>query len=584
MTRGRPGPIVWPTEAGSSTSCSCPTAAPPWRSAGGWWAGATGRCPSPCARSSRGATRTRCTTRTRRSASRRSRRTRRWRGGPTTACRRCTRSPTAAIARSPSGTAGSSTRRSGRAGWTIPRTWRPRASSAGICPRPTPSCCSVPTGRSPATSTRSRASAATAARSARGARGSRPAWSARAMPTSSGAIRGRRSSPAIPGSPTGAATRSSPFEGSVSRPAGWTTRGRSCSSGRTTSPKGCCPTASSTKVMRPSTTRSMRRSGTSSPRTSISRPPKPRAARRSARDRRTLGLAVQDILAGHVRGTRYGIRVADDGLLAAGEPGVQLTWMDAKVGDWVVTPRIGKPVEIQALWLNALRIAERFTPSYAALSLKGVESFARRFWNAEAGRLYDVVDADHVPGRLDPSLRPNQILAVGGLPFSFLEGERARQVVDTVERHLWTPLGLRTLAPGAEGYTPRYQGGVRERDGAYHQGTVWPWLRGPVRGSLGESAWRRCGRAGRSAATVLPAAAGSSRRGRGGAHLGDRRRRAAAHPAGLSVSGVVGGRGAPARPAGPRRGGAPRGDKATACAARHPLSGRRRREPPLPRR
>jgi glycogen debranching enzyme len=153
--------------------------------------------------------------------------------------------------------------------------------------------------------------------------------------------------------------------------------------------------------------------------------------------------------------------------------------MDAKVGEWVVTPRIGKPVEIQALWLNALRIAERFTPSYASRYAVGVESFARRFWNPTAGWLHDVVDADHVPGRLDPTLRPNQILAVGGLPYSLLEGERARQVVDAVERKLWIPLGLRTLAPCAEGYTPRYQGGVRERDGAYHQGTVWPWLLGP---------------------------------------------------------------------------------------------------------
>jgi predicted glycogen debranching enzyme len=198
-----------------------------------------------------------------------------------------------------------------------------------------------------------------------------------------------------------------------------------------------------------------------------------------ARDRKALGVAVQEILAGHVRGTRYGIRATDDGLLAAGEPGVQLTWMDAKVGDWVVTPRIGKPVEIQALWLNALRIAGRFTPSYASRYATGVESFARRFWNAEAGCLYDVVDADHAPGRLDASMRPNQILAVGGLPYSLLEGGRARQVVDAIERQLWTPLGLRTLAPGSEGYTPRYEGGIRERDGAYHQGTVWPWLLGP---------------------------------------------------------------------------------------------------------
>ncbi|HUR94972.1 MAG TPA: amylo-alpha-1,6-glucosidase [Gemmatimonadales bacterium] len=199
----------------------------------------------------------------------------------------------------------------------------------------------------------------------------------------------------------------------------------------------------------------------------------------SARDRRALGLAVQSVIAGHVRGTRYGIRAADDGLLAAGEPGVQLTWMDAKVGDWVVTPRIGKPVEIQALWLNALRIAERFTPTYAAIHTKGVESFTRRFWNDEAGWLHDVVDADHVPGRVDASLRPNQILAVGGLPYALVEGVRARRIVDAVERELWTPLGLRTLVRSADGYTPRYEGGVRARDGAYHQGTVWPWLLGP---------------------------------------------------------------------------------------------------------
>ncbi len=204
-----------------------------------------------------------------------------------------------------------------------------------------------------------------------------------------------------------------------------------------------------------------------------------RGSRVPARDRRILGEAVQGILAGHVRGTRYGIRADADGLLAAGEPGVQLTWMDAKVGDWVVTPRIGKPVEIQALWLNALRAANDFSQEYAELLERGTRSFAERFWNAEAGCLYDVVDADHVPGRLDGSIRPNQILAVGGLPYPLLRGDAARRVVDMVERTLWTPLGLRTLDPGAAGYRPRYEGGVLSRDGAYHQGTVWPWLLGP---------------------------------------------------------------------------------------------------------
>jgi predicted glycogen debranching enzyme len=201
--------------------------------------------------------------------------------------------------------------------------------------------------------------------------------------------------------------------------------------------------------------------------------------RPAARDRARLGEAVRAILDGHLLGTRYGIRVADDGLLAAGEPGVQLTWMDAKVGDWVVTPRIGKPVEIQALWLNALAVAEEFTGSYRALRARGLAAFADRFWNEAEGCLYDVVDADHVPGRLDGTVRPNQILAVGGLPWALVAGERARRIVDAVERRLWTPLGLRTLAPGSEGYRPRYEGDMRSRDGAYHQGTAWPWLLGP---------------------------------------------------------------------------------------------------------
>jgi predicted glycogen debranching enzyme len=204
-----------------------------------------------------------------------------------------------------------------------------------------------------------------------------------------------------------------------------------------------------------------------------------RGRRVPQRERRALADAVQAILAGHVRGTRYGIRATEDGLLASGEPGVQLTWMDAKVGDWVVTPRTGKAVEIQALWLNALRAAEEFTPAYRRVWERGTRAFAERFWNPDAGGLYDVVDADHLPGRVDPTVRPNQIFAVGGLPWPLLEGERARRVVDLVEEALWTPLGLRTLAPGAEGYRSRYEGGVLSRDGAYHQGTVWPWLLGP---------------------------------------------------------------------------------------------------------
>jgi glycogen debranching enzyme len=168
-----------------------------------------------------------------------------------------------------------------------------------------------------------------------------------------------------------------------------------------------------------------------------------------------------------------------DGLLASGVPGVQLTWMDAKAGDWVVTPRIGKPVEVQALWLNSLHIAGSIDPQWVAAFNRGHNAFLARFVDHERGYLYDVVDVDHRAGECDVSLRPNQIFVVGGLPFPLIEGPLARQIVDAVENHLLTPLGLRTLAPGSPGYAPRYEGGVRERDGAYHQGTAWPWLLGP---------------------------------------------------------------------------------------------------------
>ena len=196
------------------------------------------------------------------------------------------------------------------------------------------------------------------------------------------------------------------------------------------------------------------------------------------RDQQALASAIDAILSGYVKGTRYQIHVTDDGLLAAGQPGIQLTWMDAKVGDWVVTPRIGKPVEVQALWLNALRIAAVSSEKWSALLARGTATFQARFWNA-AGYLNDVVDIDHQAGTADGAFRPNQILAVGGLPFAIVDGKRACQVVAAVEARLLTPLGLRSLAPGEPGYAPRYEGGVRERDAAYHQGTVWPWLMGP---------------------------------------------------------------------------------------------------------
>jgi len=190
-----------------------------------------------------------------------------------------------------------------------------------------------------------------------------------------------------------------------------------------------------------------------------------------------------DIISWHARGTRYGIKVDPSGLLASGELGVQLTWMDARVGDWVVTPRRGKPVEIQALWYNALCImddlASRFGDEAARKRYRHMAaiahwSFNRLFWNEKLGCLYDVVNG----GPPDPSIRPNQIFAVS-LPHSMLPLDRAGSVVERVQEHLLTPFGLRTLAPSDPQYRGRYTGGLTERDGAYHQGTVWPWLLGP---------------------------------------------------------------------------------------------------------
>jgi predicted glycogen debranching enzyme len=210
-----------------------------------------------------------------------------------------------------------------------------------------------------------------------------------------------------------------------------------------------------------------------------------------------LHAAVEAILEGYAAGTRFGIRADGDGLLACGEPGLtNLTWMDARVGDRVVTPRVGKPVEVQALWLNALAMAARVSGRRQDLLARGLASFPSRFWNEATGGLHDIVDVDHVPGRNDPTLRPNQIFAVGGLPLSLVEPEMARRVVDLVETRLWTPMGPRSLDPLDPQYRGRYEGGVEDRDAAYHQGTVWPWLAGPfveawVRVRGGSSAARR---------------------------------------------------------------------------------------------
>jgi predicted glycogen debranching enzyme len=188
--------------------------------------------------------------------------------------------------------------------------------------------------------------------------------------------------------------------------------------------------------------------------------------------------ATTAILGGLEAGTRHGIRLDSDGLLACGVPGRQLTWMDAKVGEHVVTPRIGKPVEIQALWLNALRIGGYRSRHFLELYERGLASFRSRFVAGDGG-LADVVDIDHVPGTVDRSLRPNQIFAVGGLPFPLVDRATARALVERVEAELLTPLGLRTLACFEPEYVGRYAGGPSERDHAYHQGTAWPWLLGP---------------------------------------------------------------------------------------------------------
>ena len=197
---------------------------------------------------------------------------------------------------------------------------------------------------------------------------------------------------------------------------------------------------------------------------------------------RELYPVLQEIVAWHQRGTRYTIYLDEaDGLLYAGEPGVQLTWMDAKVGDWVVTPRVGKPVEINALWYNALRVLGDLArvldvplEEYAVLAARAQDGFAR-FWNEAAGYCYDVIDG---PTGDDPALRPNQLFAVS-LPYSPLTEEQQRAIVDVCARRLYTSHGLRSLASQEPSYVGRYGGDPRQRDGAYHQGTAWGWLIGP---------------------------------------------------------------------------------------------------------
>ncbi|PIQ09432.1 MAG: glycogen debranching protein [Ignavibacteriales bacterium CG18_big_fil_WC_8_21_14_2_50_31_20] len=198
--------------------------------------------------------------------------------------------------------------------------------------------------------------------------------------------------------------------------------------------------------------------------------------------RETLYPIVKNIISWHEKGTRHNIYEDYDGLLYSGEPGVQLTWMDAKIGDWVVTPRQGKAVEINALWYNVLHIAAYLSnvfnkktceAYYKKKANKVFKNFNETFWNEEGGYLFDYVDDDYK----DSSFRPNQIYAIS-LPYKLLGSEKAKLIVDKVYENLYTPFGLRSLSPNNENYKPIYTGDQYLRDSAYHQGTVWSFLLG----------------------------------------------------------------------------------------------------------
>jgi predicted glycogen debranching enzyme len=182
----------------------------------------------------------------------------------------------------------------------------------------------------------------------------------------------------------------------------------------------------------------------------------------------------------YVRGTRFGIKMdPNDGLIAASAAGYQLTWMDAKVDNWVVTPRRGKPVEIQALWYNALRLMANWIPAdertqYERLAAQVNASFNRRYWNDARGCLFDVLDGPDGP---DAAVRPNQVFAIS-LDYPVLAPARWNAVIACIEQNLLTPVGLRTLSRDHPDYKSSYNGDLRARDAAYHQGTVWPWLIG----------------------------------------------------------------------------------------------------------
>ena len=196
--------------------------------------------------------------------------------------------------------------------------------------------------------------------------------------------------------------------------------------------------------------------------------------------RQSVENAILSILESYYTGTRYYIKAdEEDGLLSAGTYGTQLTWMDAAFGGYVFTPRSGKPVEIQALWINALQIGAKISRQWTKPAKTALQSFEARFWDEQQNCLFDVIDVNGTKNVADPRFRPNQIFAVGGLPFQVLKGDKAASVVASVERHLVTPFGLRSLAPFEKEYKAFYEGGDYERCSAYHQGTVWTWLMGP---------------------------------------------------------------------------------------------------------
>jgi predicted glycogen debranching enzyme len=181
-----------------------------------------------------------------------------------------------------------------------------------------------------------------------------------------------------------------------------------------------------------------------------------------------------EVIQFHLKGTKFGIKMDGDGLLIQGQQGLQLTWMDAKVDDWVVTPRRGKAVEINALWYNALKLYEKWADLSSELSELCYDSFNKKFWIEQKQYLYDVIEGENSD---DSALRPNQLFAIS-LEHPVLKPDHWKPVFDIVEEELLTPFGLRTLSPKHPDYKPTYDGDLRSRDAAYHQGTVWPWLIG----------------------------------------------------------------------------------------------------------